>query len=395
MSNIQAEPKTILRFLVQHFDAIAELLQEQRKEGVIKVEFLNKVCAVTDIRLQLTEYRIISSVKSDYEIRKVYEDFLSFIIGDQRITLPETIEKYHDSITKLFLQMQYTAQEDTAILGERITELQEEVKHLTENVDRNTNTLLKETRELKANVERIDYLEKVKKACFWIDYYIVPLNKILDINKFDSVASKLYEVSFFANEKRLNFPDEPTRLKYEKLYEYLILVNDELLRHSKILTHELMPLIERIKTESLILSGFIQFLKKPNKYDTPLLLKDKRVYIYNKNVYFNTLEYFEQFYNQEDVVYEDNAAASEKWVFNMDRYKATLRKKLPLDNFFEWCSKELDYEFKEVESEKFFSLCTLLFEDDIKIEVDEVGKRQRVHTMEATYMVPRIKIEKI
>ncbi|HLP12874.1 MAG TPA: hypothetical protein VK177_13145 [Flavobacteriales bacterium] len=395
MSNMQAEPKTVLRFLVQYFDVIEELLQEQRKEGFIKSEVLARICSVTDIRLQLAEYRILTPVKSDWEIRKVYEDFLSFIIGDQRITLPETIEKYHDSITKLFLQMQYTDQGDLEILGERITELQEEVKHLTENVETNTNTLLKETRELKANVERIDYLEKVKKACYWIDYYIVPLNKILDINKFDSVASKLYEVSFFANEKRLTFPNEPIRLKYEKLYEYLILVNDELLRHSKILTHELMPLIERIKTESLILSGFIQFLKKPNKYDTPPLLKDKRVYIYNKNVYFNTLEYFEQFYNQEDVVYEEDASASEKWVFNMDRYKETLRKKLPLDNFFEWASKELDYEFREVESEKFFSLCTLLFEEDIKIEVDEEAKRQRVHTMEAVYMVPRIKIEKI
>jgi hypothetical protein len=156
-----------------------------------------------------------------------------------------------------------------------------------------------------------------------------------------------------------------------------------------------MPLIERIKTESLILSGFIQFLKKPNKYDTPALLKDKRVYIYNKNVYFNTLEYFEQFYNQEDVVYEEQSISSEKWVFNMDKYKVTMRKKLPIESFFEWASKELDYEFREVESEKFFSLCTLLFEEDIKIHVDEEAKRQKINTQEATYLVPRIKIEKI
>lgn len=392
---MRAEPKTILRFLVQYFEIIEELLAEQRKEGVIKSEVLARICAHTDVRLQLMEYQILSSVKSDFEIRKVYEDFLSFIVGDQRINLPESIEKYHDSITKLFLQIQYTQKDDLVIMAERITELQEEVKHLTEMVSRNTNTLLKETRELKANVERIDYLEKVKKACFWIDYYIVPLNKILDINNHESVASKLYEVSFYINEKRLVFEDEFTRLKFEKLYEYLILVNDDLLRHSKILTHELMPLIERIKTESMILSGFIQFLKKPNKYDTPALLKDKRVYIYNKNVYFNTLEYFEQFYNQEDVVYEEATGGAEKWVFNMDRYKVNLRKKLPLENFFEWCSKELDYEFKEVDSEKFFSLCTLLFEDDIKIQVDEEAKRQRINTMEATYFVPRIKIEKI
>ena len=94
-------------------------------------------------------------------------------------------------------------------------------------------------------------------------------------------------------------------------------------------------------------------------------------------------------------MYEENPVSSDKWVFNMDRYKANLRKKLPVDNFFEWASKELDYEFREVESEKFFSLCTLLFEGDIKIDVDEEAKRQRVHTMEATYMVPKIRIDKI
>ena len=392
---MRAEPKTILRFLLQHYDAIEQMFNAQRKYGQVRSELVNEICAESDIRTQLVEYKILSPVKNDFEFRKVYEEFLSFIIGDQRLNLPESIEKYHDSITKLFFQIQYTQADDHVILTERITELQTEVKHLTDMIDRNTVTLLKETRELKANVEKIDYREKVHKASFWIDYYIIPLNKILDINNHQSIASKLYEISFYTNEKRLVVENEDVRTRFEKLYEYLIQVNDELLRHSKVLTNELMPLIERIKTESLILTGFIEFLKKPNKYDTPSLLKDKRVYIYNKDTYLNTLEYFEQFYNQEDVVFEDQTVDSEKWVFNMDRYKTNLRKRLPLDNFFEWCSKELDYEFNQIETDKFFSLCTLLFEDDIQVEVEDEGKRQRIYTQEQTYLVPKIKIMKL
>ncbi|MFI5203141.1 MAG: hypothetical protein ACHQF2_01495 [Flavobacteriales bacterium] len=392
--SMQAEPKTVLRFLLQYFDQLEKMMEAQRSEGFIRSETLTEICKEADIRAQLSEYKVLQVVKSDFEFKKIYYDFLSHIIGEQRLVLPESVEKYHDSITKLFYHIQYTLPEEKEILTERIAELQSEIKNLLDMVENNTNTLLKETRELKANVEKIDYLEKVKKASFWIDYYIIPLNQLLDINNHNSVSSKLYEVSYFVNTKRLQVEDEDIRLKFEKLYENLLHVNDDLLRNSKILTHELMPLIERIKTESLILTGFIQYLKKPYKIKTPLLLKDKRTYTYNKNTYLNTLEYFEQFMSQEPVLYEEQANTGAKWVFNFEKYKTNMRKKLPMENFFEWASKELDYEFSQIESEKFFSLCSLLFEDDLEILVDETARRQRIYTSEQTFLVPKLTVKK-
>jgi hypothetical protein len=66
------------------------------------------------------------------------------------------------------------------------------------------------------------------------------------------------EISEYANRRRLDFGDETNRSEFEKLYIQLIQTNTDLLRQSKILTNELLPLLERIRTESLILTGWIE-----------------------------------------------------------------------------------------------------------------------------------------
>ena len=179
--------------------------------------------------------------------------------------LPETIEKYHTSIAELFRKIRENINGDKVTLSQRLNDLAIEVRSFYEMVERNTISLLQETRELKANVKKIDYREKIVRASRWIDEYIIPLNKILDINHSTSVANKLYEISEYSNKYRLNFDDENSRVQFEKLYFQLIQVNDNLLRQSKILTNELLPLIERIRTESIILTGWITYLKNPYK----------------------------------------------------------------------------------------------------------------------------------
>src|SRR6202007_166344 len=133
-----------------------------------------------------------------------------------------------------------------------------------------------ETRELKANVNRVDYKEKIQRASFWIHYYIIPLNTILDVNEKNSVTNRLLEISEYANQLRLNATDEDIRQSFERLYFMLRQTNDDLLRQSKILTYELLPLIERIRTESIILTGWITFLKNPYKQKVPKIFESKK-----------------------------------------------------------------------------------------------------------------------
>jgi hypothetical protein len=281
---------------------------------------------------------------------------------------------------------------DKMILGERIINLQTQIREFLDGVEKNTVRLLHETRELKANVDKVDYRVKVHKASFWIEYYIIPLNQVLNVNNPDSVAQRLLDISDYANQRRLNFDEEGIRVQFEKLYNQLIQTNDDLLRQSKILTNELLPLIERIRTESLILTGWIEFLRNPYKVTTPKLLKSGRSAAYNKNLFFHTKEFFEQFMDDEEVFIEDNPQIYEQWIFNKTNVKAKLKEQVPVQDFFTWCRNELMMEFKEVDAEKFFAMCTLLFEEDLEKEFSDKGTRVKIKTQHSKMTVPKIKI---
>ena len=393
---MRAEPKSILYFLYNHYDTIKAVFDVQAREGYIKKEKLQQIFTEQDknVMQQLLDYKIMKRLGDDFEIRGVYFNFLEFIMNEFRPLLPETIEKFEHSIGSLFKKIRDGIGKDRLILGQRISDLYNEIKEFAESVEKNTIRLLAETRELKSNVEKIDYREKVSKASFWIDYYIAPLNTILDINHAGSITNKLFEVSNFVNIRRLNFDDEMVRQQFEKLYVFLVQTNDELLKQSKILTNELLPLIDRIRTESLILTGFIEFLKHPHKSAVPKVFKLFRLTPYSNDMYFNAREYVEQFANEQTILIEDAAVDGEMWVFSKDKYREQMMHSLPIHNYFEWAGKKLKGEYKELETDKLFSLTSLLFEEGIDLDVDVKSERQVIKTTQMNLRVPKIKITK-
>lgn len=391
---MKAEPKTILYFLSNYFDTIKALFEVQSKEGFIKRERLQHILKENDtaIEPQLHEYKILKKVGDDFEIRGVYFNFFEFVFNEFRPLLPETIEKYAHSISELFKKIREGISRDRNILMQRLNDLYSEIKDFSESVEKNTLRLLVETRELKSNVDKIDYQEKVRKASFWIDYYISPLNQILDVNHTQSITNRLFDISNYVNVRRLNFDDEMVRLQFEKLYNFLVQTNDDLLRQSKILTNELLPLIERIRTENMILTGWIEFLKKPYKAQVPRVFKLMRNYPYSNDMYYNAKEYMEQFAAEDVVIIDEQAVDANMWLFNKERYREQMMSKLPLDNFFDWCGTTLRSEYKTVETDKFFALTTLLFEDGIMLEFDTEADKKVIRTSHMTLRVPPIKV---
>ncbi|MBP7511508.1 MAG: hypothetical protein KA981_06240 [Bacteroidia bacterium] len=390
----KAEPKTILNFLASYFDSLKDLFDVQTADGIIRKERLSEILLErnTDILSQLIEYKILRKLGDDFEFRDTYYKLFEFILNEFRPLLPETIQKYEQSISLLFRKIREGISKDKLILGQRIGDLYNEIKEFSEAVEKNTIRLLNETRELKSNVEKLDYQEKVRKASFWIDYYITPLNNILDINHVDSITNKLFDISNYVNVRRLNFDDELIRLQFEKTYNFLVQTNDDLLRQSKLLTNELLPLIERIRTESIILTGWIEFLKISHKAPLPRVFKVERTYPYSNDMYMNAKEYLEQFAIDETIFVEDPMMLSDKWVFNKDLYKMRLMDQLPLDSFFEWCGLTLKNDYKEIETDKFFALTALLFEEGINIEIENESDRQLIKTSQMTLRVPKLKI---
>lgn len=390
---MRAEPKTLLRFLLEYFETLQDLFAVQQKNQLITAQQLNAICNKHNSQIQntLVDYKILKEINGNFEFTPVFVALLQFILNEFKPMLPETIEKYNFSITQLFGKIQDNIEKEKEVLSASINDMALEISQFNDMIEKNTIALLAETRKLKANLEKIDYREKVIRASRWIEEYIIPMNHILDINNSNSISNKLYELAHYANHRRLVHPDENIRLKFENLYSQLIHTNDDLLREAKILTNELLPLIERIRSESMILTGMILFLKKPYKTPTPPFLKTTRESIISKNMYLNTIEFFAQFTVEDNVYIEEENESREKWLFNKNRYIERLQTQLPINNFFYWCLDSLIEEKEEVSPDKFFALTSLLFEDNLEVEIEGENKIE-IKTTETIINAPVIKI---
>jgi hypothetical protein len=390
---MRAEPKTLLRFLLEYFDTLQDLFNIQQKNQLITAQQLNDICHKNNHQIQntLIEYKILKEVNGNFEFAPVFVALLQFVLDEFKPLLPETIEKYSFSITQLFGKIQENIEKEKEVLAASINDMALEISQFNDMIEKNTLALLAETRKLKANIEKIDYREKVLRASRWIEEYIIPMNRILDINHKNSISNKLYELAHYANHRRLVHPDETIRLKFENLYSQLIHTNDRILREAKILTNELLPLIERIRSESLILTGMILFLKKPYKTPPPPLLKTTRESIISRNMYLNTIEFFAQFTIEDNIYIEEENTLHETWLFNKERYIEKLKSQLPIKNFFQWCTESLIDEKEEISPDKFFALTSLLFEDDIEVEIEGENKIE-IKTTETIIKAPVIKI---
>jgi len=391
---MRIEPKTIIRFTLEYFDIIRDMFDTHVAEGLLKQEHVAEIFLKhnRNIEAQMLEYKLMRRIGNDFDLRSEYLNFLKFILEEFRPLLPEHIEKYNYSISELFRKIKDEIFGDKDVLDSRVKNISNEIREFVTAVEHNTISLLEQTRALKANLEKVDYREKVQRASFWIDYYILPLNRILDVTHNESVISKLYNISEFVNNKRLNFYDENIRQSFESLYFQLIQTNDDLLKQSRILTNELLPLIERIRTESTILTGFITFLRNPYKTPVPKMFKRKNNMVLSSNAALNAKAFMEQFAKDDTIYLEDLIDNNDKWIFDIDYFKGKLREQLPVNNFFDWAATTLEKEYTAIETDKLFALTTLLFEEDLQLEFDEKKKNKKIKTDEYTLKVPNITV---
>ena len=395
----KSEPKTILQFLATHFDLLRQLFDIQFKNKIIlKSEVLDTLKEFeSDIKNQLLEYKLLVDQNDDYIINEPYFVLFEFILQQFKPLLPEEIEKFSQSIGRLFLKIKEYIDKDKNILLARIEALSKEIKKFTNEVTNNTISLVKESRELKANTQKIEYPEKVQKARYLIDHYITPLNRILDINHSQSIYNELLNISQFSNNKRLDYADENIRRQFENLYNLLRQEIKNINQQSSILSNELLPLLDRIKTESEYLQGFHLYLTNSNCYKEikpPKLFTKTRDNLYNPFIYENTKEYFDQFKNEEDVFIEEETNIVEPWIFDKKKYKFKLNLELPVDDFFSWCKTSLMSEKNIFNFENYFRVTSLIFEEDYEIHLYQENCSISLKTEQGELIMPKLKITK-
>ena len=343
-------------------------------------------------------WRIKTTTKNRYFQYLTFFTLLEFILQQFKPLLPEEIEKYVQSITSLFIKIKEDINKDKNILIERIDSLTSEIDKFLSQIKNNTSSLLVKSRDLKANIDNIDYQEKIHKASFWIDYYIIPLNNIIDIHNSESIYNILLNISEYTNEKRLNFHDENIRLKFERLYNRLKQALIDIRQQSEILVNELIPLIERIKTENSILKGMHHYLSKGLWYkkDSPQkqLLQKFRYNVFSNDFELSTKEYFEQFQLEEEVYINDDNHSFEEWIFDKHKYKERMIEALPIQNFFEWTINEIKSENIDLNTNQYFTMVSLLFEKDINIEYQNKYEKIIIEKDNTELKIPVLKITK-
>jgi hypothetical protein len=396
----KSEPRTILQFLATHFDLLKQLFDYQLKNEVISKNQLLETLQEfdSDVESQLIDHKILIEQNDDFVVNEPYFVLFEFVLQQFKPLLPEEIEKFGQSISDLFLNIKEGINQDKNILLDRVEALASEIKKFRNAVTNNTISLLNESRELKANTRKIDYEEKVHRARYLIDYYIIPLNTILDVEHSQSIYNELLSVSNFSNTRRFDYSNESIRRQFEKLHDLLRQVVKDISKQSVILSNELLPLLDRIRTESEYLQGFIYYLTNMNCYKSvkpPFLLNSTRNNPYNAYIKENTKEYFDQFQAEEDVIIEEQSSVStESWIFNKDEYKNELSSSLPIRDFFSWCKNALEKDNEGFDIDNFFMVTSLIFEDEYEVTHDKNEKNVSLKTKQGEFIVPKLKINR-
>lgn len=364
----QVSPEKIINFISSQFGLMKDLFHLSQREKYIQEHILVKISENKDVKPdKLVQYKIIKQLGTgEYQIQQEFYNLMAFLLNEFRLDMPERIAKYTESINALFSKLK-ESQETNEII-EVIHALIDELTDFQEIIARNTERLLKEARDLKANIAKLDYRDKVIKARYLIKHYIEPMNKILGKHH-EAFAEILQQILKFSNKNRLSEPDRMLRFEYEKLTIQSKFLSDMLIRHSSKLTGELLPLLDRISTESEILSGFIMFLGQDysNPYPPPNIFKAKNMFTYRaiEEAYAYAEQKIELWRLPDSVEFDISQNVDIPEIFNADDYLSQLLADLPVDDFFYWCVLQLETDKYEFSEYAFFSLSSLLFNNNI------------------------------
>jgi len=374
------EPALILAFVSNYFNEIKVIYKLEKEYGSITYSQL-KVTFDRDSNLEkLFEYEIIEEmVDESIKIKEVWYGLIESLLDDTSLDMPEQISKYHRSLSELYTKLKSSKSKNEVI--EYTKALDKEISKFESQLKRNIKKLIEETRYIKANGDKLDYKEKMKKALELSKLYLEPFNSIMQ-NHSDSLMSIIIDIAEEANKQRFINSDSILQKLYTKVYNSFGRVEREVQNNNRLLINEVGPLLERIKSESVLLSGFSAFLRNNKKFDVPKVLLKTNHKVYSKDAIWGAKEIWDGYYEmEEDVVIESVIAVENEWMYDEQKYIINLEKALPLNDFYTWIFLELKSELGIVDSTVFLKLTKLIHnrsieavyanEDRILIELED------------------------
>ena len=389
------DPKRILRFLEEYFDEIKTIYKLNKQDGLILIEEIETVFNNSNILVDnLIEYEIIEQrIDDTFILNETYGSFISFLLDDFSLDMPEQIEKYHKSLDSLYRKLKIATTKNEII--QTIEALNNEIGKFENQLQKNISKLIKETKYIKANNQKLDYPKKLQKASELTITYVKPLNIILQSHS-ESILYIIDNIIDESSQQRFNNKDENLKKIYTKLYNSYDKTKSEILNKNRLLSSEVIPLLDRIKSGSDILTGCINFLNDNNSYTVPMLLDKQRDITYSTNAEYEAQNIWEGYTDIDEdiiIIINETIPLEDVWIFNKQKYKNRLLKSLPIENFYIWIYEELENELNIVESKNFFDLSKLIFDNDINVEYK--NKRIEINLSDKVIDVPTIEIRSL
>lgn len=395
----KAPPDRILRFVSDNFELLGDLYRLELREHIIPADqFARMTQFRSEIATQrLFDYKLLRSYGGDYRLTERVAGFLSFLLNEFRPLLPAQINRFYQSLLDLFNLIQSNPDTEGTLLADRLEQLYNEVLRLDDNVSGNTAQLLKETEALKTKKRHLEYRERVRRARHLIEHYVEPLNRILDLQHPQSVASLLQTIQRYANMARLG--DYPPHIldRFEQLHRLLYQVNGGLLRQSGIIARELLPFIDRMRRESEVLNGWLYFLEEPMLRPVPDEMPRINISVRGDQVGPDFQLFLQQARPSQERLQLQAGAFSQPTnqpviLFDRRAYQQQLQRAVPLDNFLGWCQKALSNSELPMDLDHFIQLCNLLFDERPTFQIHFHEERIQLSVGTVHLDAPRIEL---
>lgn len=387
------EPVQILAFVSNFFNEIKVIYKLEKEYGAILYSQLKTIFDRDSTIDKLFEYEILEEmVDESIKIKEVWYTLIESLLDETSLDMPEQISKYHLSLTELYTKLKSSKSKNEVI--EYTKSLDKEISKFESQLKRNIKKLIEETRYIKVNNDKLNYKQKMKKASELSSLYLEPFNIIMQ-NHSDSLMSIIADISEEANKQRFLNTDIIVQRLYTKVYTAFCRVEREVQNNNRLLINEVGPLLERIKSESVLLSGFSLFLRNNKKYEVPKLLQKTNNKVYFKDAIWDAKDIWDGYYEiQEDVVMQSIETVKKEWMYDETKYLKKLEEALPVNNFYNWIYTELTQELEIVDSQMFLQLSKLIHNRKIEATYAD-NEREKIRLEDKIMNVPIVGIKKV
>jgi hypothetical protein len=391
--NYNLSPTRILGFMLDNFGFIETVYRIRKEDDSIGIDDLQMLCSENNFnRDKLFEYGIlVDQLEGNLIFNIHYKRFIEFLLRESNLSLPDRWANQTKTINEAFAKLQVCKDKETTL--RIIRALRETISEFTAGLNDELRRLFKDTEEIKTGLKTDnDLTVRITKTREWIEVFVKPLNDIFDSRQDLTIINSLRDVLNYSNYKKFEEDDYDIRQLFEQLYYFTDNTNKELNALLKHLSGELIPLLRRIESNSLILKGMGLFLQKPfEKDDVPIIARRRNHSVYSKEFADEANLFLDQFNHNQTEFFENEMAEIDDWIPDSEYYKSELLKELPVTNFYEWCFNQLTTETENISVVKFISLANLIHEKEFYAEFSSQDKFE-LELSDAFIQLPKVKV---